>query len=247
MPTGCRSVYLHTCQFAPRAQRGVVAAYLLVISKVVPKICARTNSAMAGGGGWSRRRVKEGAECGGRVVVGSSVCEASGAGNWAGDLDRQLRAVQRGSTRRSRGTTSRFAGGLAERACCRRSVAGRARAEEESSAPTEGWRGEARVRCGGTEAITAGSGGHKHSCYGDAESEGEGRRMESRGTPAWTASASASASMAVRISRFRTQRLARSDLRRRHRRCRFAVPACRLLALAVQFLHNTTLLLVLSV
>jgi hypothetical protein len=71
-------------------------------------------------------------------------------------------------------------------------VAGRTRTEDGSSAPTKGWRrGEARVRCRGTEAITAGSGIHKHSCYGDAEGEGEGRRMESRGTPAWTASASA--------------------------------------------------------
>ena len=48
MPTGCKSVYLFQCQpftaAADYAEAGL--RYLLVISKVVPKIWARTNSAM---------------------------------------------------------------------------------------------------------------------------------------------------------------------------------------------------------
>jgi hypothetical protein len=47
MPTGCRSVYLIDSQLG---KPGIVSqylwSYLLVISKVVPKIWARTNSAM---------------------------------------------------------------------------------------------------------------------------------------------------------------------------------------------------------
>lgn len=71
MPTGCRSVYLDERQSWKGATRG--APHLLVISNVVPKICARTNSAMltggdpwaAAGGCWSER-----AECEKGVVDG---------------------------------------------------------------------------------------------------------------------------------------------------------------------------------
>jgi hypothetical protein len=41
MPTGCRSVYLRRVSFA--RHRNGVCSHLLVISKVVPKICALTN------------------------------------------------------------------------------------------------------------------------------------------------------------------------------------------------------------
>ena len=49
MPTGCRSVYLYEGVSRAHAQVGHTT-YLLVISNVVPKICARTNSAMMGDG-----------------------------------------------------------------------------------------------------------------------------------------------------------------------------------------------------
>ena len=49
IPTGCKSVYLHV-ESVERKQgkggAGLEAAHLLVISNVVPKIWARTNSAM---------------------------------------------------------------------------------------------------------------------------------------------------------------------------------------------------------
>jgi hypothetical protein len=45
MPTGCRSVYLDEGQFRAKRIAGYMP-HLLVISKVVPKICARTNSAI---------------------------------------------------------------------------------------------------------------------------------------------------------------------------------------------------------
>lgn len=46
MPTGCRSVYLIGSQSVIPDPEGVGMAYLLVISNVVPKIWALTNSAM---------------------------------------------------------------------------------------------------------------------------------------------------------------------------------------------------------
>lgn len=47
MPTGCRSVYLSNNQSEPTlACGGLGRPYRLVISNVVPKIWARTNSAM---------------------------------------------------------------------------------------------------------------------------------------------------------------------------------------------------------
>jgi len=51
MPTGCKSVYLaqsqHPVSMPARALAPLPAKlYLLVISNVVPKICARTNSAI---------------------------------------------------------------------------------------------------------------------------------------------------------------------------------------------------------
>ena len=46
MPTGCRSVYLFQRQQILAKCAGVGMRHLLVISKVVPKIWARTNSAM---------------------------------------------------------------------------------------------------------------------------------------------------------------------------------------------------------
>lgn len=48
IPTGCRSVYLFERQHCtiPRDYTEAELEYLLVISKVVPKIWARTNSAM---------------------------------------------------------------------------------------------------------------------------------------------------------------------------------------------------------
>ena len=49
MPTGCRSVYLEQDQQTYSGKRRWGSAYLLVISKVVPKIWARTNSAMMTG------------------------------------------------------------------------------------------------------------------------------------------------------------------------------------------------------
>jgi len=50
IPTGCKSVYLQHRQFLCVSPRHGPGAYLLVISKVVPKIWARTNSAMMGRG-----------------------------------------------------------------------------------------------------------------------------------------------------------------------------------------------------
>ena len=49
MPTGCKSVYLPRNQSVCLSLVGGVSgpvSHLLVISKVVPKICARTNSAI---------------------------------------------------------------------------------------------------------------------------------------------------------------------------------------------------------
>ncbi len=52
MPTGCKSEYLHGCgqSLCPTPHFGrALPPYLLVISKVVPKIWARTNSAILSG------------------------------------------------------------------------------------------------------------------------------------------------------------------------------------------------------
>jgi len=51
MPTGCKSEYLHAAgqSLGPRHTSVGLSSYLLVISKVVPKIWARTNSAILSG------------------------------------------------------------------------------------------------------------------------------------------------------------------------------------------------------
>lgn len=62
MPTGCRSVYLLLSQQPAVFLDQIPSAgmrYLLVISKVVPKIWARTNSAIIDGGRSWRKRGKK--------------------------------------------------------------------------------------------------------------------------------------------------------------------------------------------
>ena len=66
MPTGCRSVYL--CNVNDGHQdRGGVLPHLLVISNVVPKIWARTNSAMVKSGCNVAVAGASGSKDGGRV------------------------------------------------------------------------------------------------------------------------------------------------------------------------------------